>query len=43
MYKFKPLFVWHVSMLYTFSCMLVANDNELHPVCIMTGCKWQDL
>ncbi len=20
MYKFRPLFLWHVSMLYTFSC-----------------------
>jgi hypothetical protein len=25
MYTFRPLFVWHVSMLYTFSCMLIAH------------------
>ncbi len=64
MYKFRPLFLWHVSMLYTFSCMLVAhnriaqklyntefvvvnitmivaNDNQLHANCMVTGCKWQ--
>jgi hypothetical protein len=28
MYKFKPLFLWHVSMLYTFSCMLVAQTTS---------------
>jgi hypothetical protein len=27
MYKFRPLFLWHVSMLYTFSCMLVAHTT----------------
>jgi hypothetical protein len=25
MYKFKSLFLWHMSMLYTFSCMLIAH------------------
>jgi hypothetical protein len=27
MYKFKPLFLWHVSMLYIFSYMLVAHTT----------------
>jgi hypothetical protein len=27
MYKFKPLFLWHVSMLYKFGCMLVAHTT----------------
>jgi hypothetical protein len=27
MYKFRPLFLWHVSVLYTFSCMLVAHTT----------------
>jgi hypothetical protein len=25
MYKFRPSFLWHMFMLYTFSCMLVAH------------------
>jgi hypothetical protein len=27
MYKFRLLFLWHMSMLYTFSCMLVAHTT----------------
>jgi hypothetical protein len=27
MYKFRPLFLWHVSMLYTFNCMPIAYDK----------------
>jgi hypothetical protein len=27
MYKFKPLFLWHMSMLYTFNCTLVTHNN----------------
>jgi hypothetical protein len=27
MYKFRPSFLWQVSMLYTFSCMLVAHTT----------------
>jgi hypothetical protein len=62
MYKFRPLFLWHVSMLYTFSCThnnmaqklnntkfvvtnmieIIANDNQLHVSCIVTGCKQQN-
>jgi hypothetical protein len=30
MYKFKPLFLWHVSMLYTFSCTNNHTPQKLY-------------
>jgi hypothetical protein len=50
MYKFRPLFLWHVFMLYTFRCMLVHTQPYCpkiiqYQICSckhdQDSCKWQ--
>jgi hypothetical protein len=52
MYKFRVLVLWHVSMLYTFSCTLVAHTTVWLKIIQyqiysckhdQDSCKWQPI